>query len=557
MRRKRITRRALIGSSLAGLAARPAIARVLRGGGAIPSGGGGILTTNSPGTRPYQQLAAGMREEYPLSWLIATISRNPSPHVNDHLIWWCAPLGYSAGTPIYLNGTTTPPVSGVVNASFDMPSIRATHWNTTWGAGRITPVAINWELRLISGVDNTTVKAAVPITIDTLKRSNPYFPMLNTYLFSGSAVFATSPLILSGQTGGTVAPVVAGVVTVGFKFAEFTITVPVANTFTVLYTIDDIPIGTQVTGPSMGGATEHWPLTFDTRTVAWNGGTGISDGTHALGCRVVESTSTPYPPYYFRQLQGSIIVNNSGGSVDSLYAGPTRIPLTDTQDGPNLRINSGVADFVTFPGLTAVAAGLHNTATPLPTPQSGVIPPACSSASPQYRLGGAGAPGLLDSNQFFNESFCGNLPTEYSGQQRFFTNPDVGGVYTVRYYPEQGQDIMGDYTLAYQALPLDGQRNDCMVHQNATLEEGTDGSGNSFWLGFEETGRIFRLDYSGQLATLAGLKTNRNVLGYPDGASIGYSTIPQSDYDTRVTRVGTIGSPSFRDLRGMNDGAYG
>jgi hypothetical protein len=129
-------------------------------------------------------------------------------------------------------------------------------------------------------------------------------------------------------------------------------------------------------------------------------------------------------------------------------------------------------------------------------------------------------------------------------------------------YPEMEQDLVSNYGLQLGMQTFDGQRDDCFVSQISSAIEGIDGSGNAFWLVFECTGRLCRLDFTGAATTLVGLRLNRNLLPYPTHEMPNGSSLTESDYNTRLESIGVIdplgttATPSFGDLRGQNDGCY-
>jgi hypothetical protein len=163
---------------------------------------------------------------------------------------------------------------------------------------------------------------------------------------------------------------------------------PATNTVHIRYTIDDLPVGPIVTGPT--SIFDRFNLNIDTSNVFGAG--PLTEGTHALGAILVDATAgsaaTNDLPYYWRCVQATFIVHNTPATLAQIYANPIRIPSIDGGLGPSVRLNSSKLDFLTFPGFTSVVStgGTHNTIVPIPLPQSGRIPPASDPASPLHGL---------------------------------------------------------------------------------------------------------------------------------------------------------------------------
>jgi hypothetical protein len=482
----------------------------------------------------------GTPNDYPFASITATITGGPG-NPNDSLAFAKAgsPDSSFVGSRTYLNGSTNPPAAGLTSAVVVVPSVSANiDWNPS-GAIPPTPVTVNWELRFYSGATGA-VLARQPVTIDVLKRTNPFFPNLSQVGFDSSAA------VLSCNLGNVAAPMIQAEAILELNGSPFNY-FPAANSVHIRYTIDDVPVGPIVTGPT--NIFDRFPLNIDTSNVFGAG--PLSDGTHALGAILVDATAgsaaTNDLPYYFRCVQKPFFVNNSGQPLAQIYAGPVRIPSPDSGNGPSVRLNSSKLDFLTFPGFTAVAAsgGTHNTVVPIPSPQSGFIPPASDPASP---LHGLTASQQRDSTRWFTEGLGGANPTEYITMPRFFATTD-GGVYIANNNLESAQTLEGDYSAAIRHYNFDGQRND---NQTDQISSGIDGHDGTYWVVFEEFGRIVKVSHAGVVSTLAGGTTDRTKLGF----SPADGSVTEDQINAVLTQVGTIVSPAFGDLRGINDGCW-
>jgi hypothetical protein len=548
MSKRRITRRTILGAGVAGTVGTPALAKVFpRSAGGPPGSSGGVsLITTTNGTRPLGTVVAGGTSDYISAAIIAVVTNGPG-NPNDNLRFWSSATG-DVGSPIYLNNSTTPPASGISSATVSVPSVPGTVWNAQFYTGTIVPVTTNWTLRFYSGASPGTVLASVPISIDILKRTNPYFKGRGQDGFNSATTVMFTRIARQGTgSGGGFCPICAGTMQASMLilFAP-----PVANTVTIQYTIDDLPVGTYVTGPSVGGASESYLLSIDTTAIAWNGGTGIPDGTHSLGTKLIDyvggSAGSNNLPYMWRCIQQPFIVhNNAGTSLATLYSGPQVMPSADPGFGPNWRLNSSALDFLTFPGLSSLPNGIRNTAHPIPSPQSGFIPPVCTSG-PFF-----GTPSALrDASNMYADPLGHVIESEYTSTQRFHTTP-VGGVYIWGYTAESSQTQEAAYKAVIQHFNYDGQRDDCLTDPFTTAIDGHDGT---FWLCTEVFGRIIKITFDGTVTTLAGGTLDRTKL--PLVSSTYDNSITEAQINAQLTQVGTIVSPSFSDLKGSNDLVY-
>jgi hypothetical protein len=502
------------------------------------------LTVNQNVTRPLGVLnfTFGSPNDYPFASIIAAVAGGPA-NPTDHLQFWSGPTGY-VGVPWYLNNSPSPPVRGVSSASNLMvPSVQGTVWNPS-GSDPPTPPVTSWELRFVNGATNAVI-ATQPIRIDILKRTN-IFPVLSATGFNSSGMVMILRFPGGGVTGGaSVCPIVAGesvqveCTTVPANGGPF----PDINSMTIRFTIDDVPVGPILTGPQGPGFSFTIDATIDTTT--------LTDGTHALGTILIDhiggSVANVNLPYYFRCVQVPFIVHNTGASLATVYAGSMRIPTIDRGFGPSFRLHSSKLDFVTFPGFTAIPGtdGTHNTVVPIPSPQSGFIPPASDPSSPLHWL----TPTQQRNAQlFFTEGITGAIPQEYCTAQRFFTTVN-GGVYAYAYSAELQQVLEVDYHNAIRHCNYDGGRNDSQTDPISSPIDGHDGT---YWVVFEEFGRIIKVTFDGAATTIAGGTTNRAKLGF----CVDDANYTEADLNTVLTQIGTIGSPSFGDLRGINDGCW-
>jgi hypothetical protein len=539
--------------------------------GTLNSVAAGLLTVTTPAepvsgqplTRPTGSLwgfGVGQNvNEFPSAQFTAII-QNRGPHVNDYLDLQSPSVnsGNPVTNPWYLNDSSSAPGTiigaGGAPVTVHVPSVGGSTWNTLFFVGSPTqtpmPVTTSWNLRLRNG-SNGAIVASVPVKVDVLKRSFGYFGYYSHYLGTPPVPIDLTPYVLSGSIGGVLAPVVQGT-TVQFRtqlggFAGFS---PAAtNSVTLQYQIDGVDVGSPVVGPPVLGVGYNYAITVDSTT--------LTDGTHALSVRCLDYTGGDFPPYVFRCYPQPIIVYNNTGSytLAQFYAVVRMIPTYSESSGPNNRMNSSAIDYLQFPGTNALP--LHNTAGPIPSPQSGFIPPAYDPTSPFY----GNAIALRNSSNFYNENLPGAICTEYTGMMRWFDNT-LGAVFTYQSYPEVGQNLTSDQVEQNGIQCFDGARNDCLTSQICQCTEGYDTSGNpAFWLVAESTGRIFRQDYDGSVVTLAGLRLNRTLLPYPT-PDMALGAISDSQYDSRMEFVGTIDplgttvTPSFGDLKGCHDVKY-
>jgi hypothetical protein len=513
------------------------------------------LTVNQNVTRPLGALAfvsfgsPGGTNDYPFANIIAAVTGGPA-NTTDHLQFWSSATGY-VGSPWYLNNSASPPGSGISSASgLQVPSVAGTTWNSP-NTFPPTPPVTSWELRFVNGVTNAVISSQ-PITIDILNgrnqagaqvhgRYNPFFPSLGII---GSDTDATVMIcqVSSGAwvTGGaSTCPIVAGTMQVNMFPTGSTF--PPNNTITIQYTIDEVPVGSIIAGPASQTFIGDWFLTIDTTTLA--------DGTHVVGCVMIDSSDPSRSvanhnlPYWFRCQSSPFIVHNTGTSLATLYASAQVIPSCDRGLGPSERVKSGRPNWVTWPGFSALPK--HNTVVPLPLPGAGTVLPMSDPSSPYHGQ----TPTQQRSNfNWINEGLGGASEPEYYVNPRFFTTKN-GGVYAFGYTAETGQTLEGAYSAIVLHSNYDGQRNDCMPDPLSMFIDGHDGT---YWVVFEAFGRVVKATHAGTLTTMAG--------GTLDPTKIGLNwedhNLVESDLDPLLIQVGTIGSPSFGDLRGINDGCF-
>jgi hypothetical protein len=519
------------------------------------SSAGTSLTTNVSGTRPLGPIFSpsqygqpGGSNDYPLANVIVGVQNGPG-NPGDYLQFYAAAAGGYVGSKWYLNDSPNQPGSGLTTAAnLHVPSVQG---YPTWNPKNTippTPPVTQWQLRFVSGGPSPaagTVLASQTITINVLKRSNPFFPNLGQISFNSATTVMACTIGSGGIGGASTCPIVRGTIQAQMLFAPSDGSYfPANNTVQIRYTVDDVPVGPIITGPT--SVFDRYTYNLDTTT--------LTEGTHALGAILVDCTSgsatTNSLPYYWRCVQFLFIVHNTAQTLAQIYAGPMLMPSIDRALAPSHRLNASKLDFLTFPGFAGpggvvATAGTHNTVVPIPAPQSGFIPPASDPSSPMH---GLSPDQQRDSKRMFLEGICGASPTEYLTFPRFCITRD-GGAYIWPYNLEIGQTLEGDYTQAIRHCNFDGQRNDCQVDQ---ISQAIDGHDGTYFVLFELFGRIVRITHDGTAKTMAGGTTDRTKLGF----SSDDNTISEADLNTILTQVGTIGTPSFGDLRGINDGCW-
>ncbi len=115
--------------------------------------------------------------------------------------------------------------------------------------------------------------------------------------------------------------------------------------------------------------------------------------------------------------------------------------------------------------------------------------------------------------------------------------------------PFNGQfvlDIFGSYPQTINDPLFDGQRIDNKVTGYTTFVEHPTGA---YWVGGDLSGRIYKLEHNGNVTTILGPVRDRSKL------SIDWddTTVSDAQIDSTSIIIGTIGTPSFGDFRGVND----
>ena len=521
-----------------------------------------------PLTRPIQIWNSGLFTEFASAAFVATIN-NPGAHTNDYLDISNPTVngGNAVVGPWYLNDSSTPPSGApITNATVHVPSVPGLWWNSGFLSAPFPPRVLpsstvtDWTLRLHRG-DTGAVIASQPVKVDILKRTTGpgasyYFPYLRNPRFNQHPIDLQPTIAPSSALSGLKCPVVAGsAVGLQTQVGALEGRYPAAqNTLLLQYQIDSVDVGAPVLGPVGANLQNYtYPLTIDTTA----GGLNLSDGTHALGVRVVDYTGGDYPPYWFLLFASSFIVHNGGGSVASIFTGPQTIPVYTNVYGQN---TSPGINYVTFPGTGALP--LHNSNGNIPSPYSGVVPPATSDSRYNGAIGSGYGPELLrNAVNYISENLAGGIMTEYLSANRFWDNRN-GGVFAMQFYPETPQSLEGSADLMTATQVYDGARDDCIMTQICDITEGFDSSGNAtFWLVAQSGGCIAKHGYDGSVKTLAGWSLSRATLPIPGGAPLPIGPA-RNDYLNRMTLTGVIdplgstSTPSFGDLVGCHDIKY-
>jgi hypothetical protein len=122
-------------------------------------------------------------------------------------------------------------------------------------------------------------------------------------------------------------------------------------------------------------------------------------------------------------------------------------------------------------------------------------------------------------------------------------------VFAQGYVPQAGITVTQAYPAARNHQNMDGGRDGKMVDPYVTFVEKPDGSA---WVGCDLQGRVFTLDHTGLVTTIAGATWDRAKL------PLDYADLSVTDTQIAATQkfVATIATPGFGDLKSAIDLCY-
>ena len=415
---------------------------------------------------------------------------------------------------IYENGNTfTTTADATLNGGAEQDVMRGTQWFLYTNQQDFGPVNFQYTV--------------TPTAIATLAGS-PFYPLQGrVYDAPGGDLFE-----LPGFQ------VVSGTITVDGTWAENNVSVGGYPQYSVVaqWMIDEQPASPYLRGPvGVYPNGPNFPWTFDTATHPLT-----PDGTHSLRLRFIDSTSAvnASQAYSLRCEGSSLIVQNIGPTN-----GAQIVPVHATNANYG-RMYPNVPDFMTYPGDTVRSVNTF----PYPYPS---VPPAYNASawaalSPPINFNTDPA-ALRSPGNLYTEHLTALRTREYETDQNFATTPS-GGVFVSQYHAALALGFTtAAVPYAHAHFNWDGGRYDNRVDPGSTYIHDPLGNG---YVGVELMGRVVTLGFDGTVHTLAGITLNRSVLAFDYAAAQGYT---DAQILSRMTVVGTIGSPSFTQWWGLND----
>lgn len=295
---------------------------------------------------------------------------------------------------------------------------------------------------------------------------------------------------------------------------DITLNVP-AGSVSLVYQIDGVDKSPVITGPDF----------------AWNlDTTMLSDGTHYVSVRVVDTTTAcPLPAYFLFSGGLDIVVHNT-----AFLSGAQSVPSHPRSTIVTRFYPSRIPEMVHFPGVSALP--LHTTG---------------KSPYPYQFVAGSNAVALATGGTapFYVEATAEPFNNEYEHDAVFATTA-LGGVGVVPVWEQHGGLGIEEAYPAVLGMPkFDGVRGDNRLSPYSTFVAAPDGNG---WLFVELNGRVGRLANDGSVTTIAGQVWNRNALVLDPWDT----SLTEAQIAAQFQQVGTIGTPSFGDFRGGNDICY-
>ncbi len=291
-------------------------------------------------------------------------------------------------------------------------------------------------------------------------------------------------------------PALSGVIPLNLQFRTANETITNSGSVALRYTIDNQPVGPVLTN-----------------SFAWNlDSTKIPDGTHSLSVLYVNEPSPGNPCYIFLGRQYAFVVANHGP-----ISGPQLLPVISPLAGFG-PVLPQYADFINYPGSQA-----HSTTHPF---NAQVIPPA-GGVTPSDLW----SEPLLSSTSNAQEALPAywQLRNGSIVEDPLFTS--LIGCDDLR-KPKWSFDVSGP-SWEQRKGHFDGGQDDVSLSSYAVFTPNPDGPG---FYGISMDGRLFFLSMNGNIQTLAGWVTNRNVtpFDYLDGS------IPMSTVESQQTLLGNF-----------------
>src|SRR5439155_8789932 len=237
------------------------------------------------------------------------------------------------------------------------------------------------------------------------------------------------------------------------------------------------------------------------------------------GARWIDSTDPHWPAYTLRTSPMTILIMNSGAVNGSQKVPSTGQPFGDHQPYPPATV-----DYVVYPG-----SPTHNTVHAY-TPVSA---PASSDVS------------LRASTKWYIEALHDTRTGLYE-KRPMWAKTSAGGVFVIQLFSESGDTVPSAYPAAEHRLGFDGGRCDNTVDPYSAIVPAPDGS----WTGVDLSGRVWNMDLTGNVVTLAGPKQNRAFLPF-DFHDL---TVSDAQLASVTTNVG--GFFGFGDFGGAADLCY-